>query len=133
MFFIRMADGRELLYVGDLMWSYRNIELVRSRPYGVANYFLGEDAVAVANQLRAVMTFAETNPDVEIVVSHDAERIENQVARGVLHLGLDLIQPQCGCHEIERVRIVRRFVRRLRRRVGKARYIRGKSGARRGT
>ena len=88
MFFIRMADGQELLYVGDLMWSYRNIEFVRSRPYGVANYFLGEDAVAVADQLRAVMTFADANPDVEIVVSHDAERIENQVARGVLHLGL---------------------------------------------
>ena len=88
MYFIRTDQGRELLYVGDLMWSYRNVEVERSRPRLVAEYFLGEDTAAVADQLRAIMTFAQTHPEVEIVVSHDAERLERQIQQGVLRLGL---------------------------------------------
>jgi glyoxylase-like metal-dependent hydrolase (beta-lactamase superfamily II) len=88
MFFIHTADGREILYVGDLVWSYRNIETGRSRPRAVARLYLGEDSTAVADQLRAVMTFATAHPDVEIVVSHDADRLEHQLATGVLIAGL---------------------------------------------
>lgn len=88
MYFIRTADGRDLLYVGDLVWSYRNVVVGRSRPRVVAQYFLGEDTSAVANQLRALMIFSQTNPDVEILVSHDADRLERQIDDGVVRLGL---------------------------------------------
>jgi len=88
MFFIRTVEGRELLYVGDLMWSYRNLEAARSRPRVVAEYFLDEDTGAVAGQLRAVTTFVEAHPEVEVLVSHDAQRLERQIEHGVLRLGL---------------------------------------------
>jgi len=88
LYFIRTADGRELLYVGDLVWSHRNIEVGRSRPRAIAEYFLDEDTAAVANQLRGLMTFAQRHPEVEILVSHDAERLERQIAEGVLQAGL---------------------------------------------
>ena len=88
MYFIRTAEGRELLYVGDLVWSYRNLDAGRSRPRVVAEYFIDEDTAAVAQQLRALMTFARTHPEVEILVSHDAERLEDQLERGVLRPGL---------------------------------------------
>lgn len=87
-YFIRTTDGREVLFVGDLVWSYRNVEVGRSRPRAIAEYFLGDDSAAVADQLRALMTFADTNPEVEIIVAHDAERLERQIERGVLRAGL---------------------------------------------
>ena len=88
MFFIRDASGREMLYVGDLVWSYRNIETGRSRPRAVARLYLGEDSTAVADQLRAVIIFANAHPEVEIVVAHDADRLERQLTSGVLIAGL---------------------------------------------
>lgn len=88
LFYVHTAGGRELLYVGDLAWSFRNLEAARSRPRAISQYFLNEDAAAVADQLRALITFAELNPDVDIVVSHDADRIERQIDLGALEEGL---------------------------------------------
>ena len=88
LFYVRTADGREILYVGDLAWSFRNLEVARSRPRAIAEYFLHEDAPAVADQLRALITFAELNPEVTILVSHDAEHLERQIDLGVVEEGL---------------------------------------------
>ena len=70
------------------MWSYRNLTLERSRPRVVAQYFLHEDVRAVADQLRGLIQFARRNPDVAVLVSHDADRLEQQFADGVLASGL---------------------------------------------
>lgn len=88
LFYIRTTSGREMLYVGDLVWSFRNLETGRSRPRAMSEYYLREDAPAVADQLRALITFAERNPDVEILVSHDADRLERQSDLGVIEEGL---------------------------------------------
>ena len=88
LFYVRTANGREILYVGDLAWSFRNLEVARSRPRAIAEYFLHEDAPAVADQLRALITFAELNPEVTILVSHDAEHLERQIDLGVVEEGL---------------------------------------------
>lgn len=88
LFFIRTQDGRELFYVGDLVWSWRNVEEARSRPRAVSEWFLHEDTEAVADQLRALITFHDAHPEVEILVSHDADRLEAQMARGVVRAGL---------------------------------------------
>jgi glyoxylase-like metal-dependent hydrolase (beta-lactamase superfamily II) len=87
-FYIRTAGGREMLYVGDLVWSFRNLETGRSRPRAISQYYLREDAPAVADELRALITFAELNPEVEILVSHDADRLERQSDLGVIEEGL---------------------------------------------
>jgi glyoxylase-like metal-dependent hydrolase (beta-lactamase superfamily II) len=88
LFYIRTSSGQEMLYVGDLVWSFRNLETGRSRPRAMSEYYLREDAPAVADQLRALITFAERNPDVEILVSHDADRLERQSDLGVIEEGL---------------------------------------------
>ena len=88
LFYIRTADEREILYVGDLVWSARNLETARSRPRLVSRFFLHEDAPAVADELRALITFAELNPEVEILVSHDADLLERQIDLGVVEEGL---------------------------------------------
>ncbi len=88
LYYIRTAEGREILYVGDLVWSYRNLTLERSRPRVVAQYFLHEDVRAIAEQLRGLIRFARRNPDVAVLVSHDATLLEQQVADGVLASGL---------------------------------------------
>ena len=93
LFYIRTAGGREILYVGDLVRSARNLESGRSRPRIVSQYFLHEDAAAVADQLRALITFAELHPEVEIVVSHDADLLERQIDLGVVEEGLKPEQP----------------------------------------
>lgn len=88
LFYVRTADGREILYVGDLVWSARNLQTARSRPRIVSEYFLHEDAAAVADELRALITFAELHPDVEILVSHDADLLERQIDLGVVEEGV---------------------------------------------
>jgi glyoxylase-like metal-dependent hydrolase (beta-lactamase superfamily II) len=88
LFYIRTTSGREMLYVGDLVWSFRNLETGRSRPRAISQYYLREDAPAVADQLRALITFAELNPEVEILVSHDADRLGRQSDLGVIEEGL---------------------------------------------
>lgn len=88
LFYVRTADLREILYVGDLVWSSRNLETARSRPRVVSQFFLHEDAPAVADELRALITFAELHPEVEILVSHDADLLERQIDLGVVEEGL---------------------------------------------
>jgi glyoxylase-like metal-dependent hydrolase (beta-lactamase superfamily II) len=77
MIFVRFADGNEVLFVGDVAWSWQNLLEERGRPRFVSA-LIGEDGVSVAAQLatlRALFLKGEVSSavpsGVQLVISHE--------------------------------------------------------------
>jgi len=90
--FVQLSDGRELLLIGDVVWSMENLRLLRGRPHAIAGLILGEDEVRVADQLRALHDLLAVPPEPstapEVVPSHDLARLRELVESGDLAAGL---------------------------------------------
>jgi glyoxylase-like metal-dependent hydrolase (beta-lactamase superfamily II) len=84
MVYVQTANGTELLFIGDVAWHYRNIELQRERARLMTMMFLKEDRAAVFGQLGALKQLHETQPAVHIVPGHDGTVIDALVADGIL-------------------------------------------------
>ena len=74
MVFVRLADAREFLFVGDVVWNLDAITKLRYRPRLVTDWVLDEDRAAVLGQIRALKRLHDQG-EVEFVVSHDARTI----------------------------------------------------------
>lgn len=85
--YVQLASGRELLLVGDIAWHRDNYELPRMHPR-LVNWLGGEDADAMARQLRWLHDLRRTHPDVSLVVAHDGEQLADSVRRGLILQGL---------------------------------------------
>lgn len=71
MIYVRLADGREVLFVGDIGWSLRNIEEVRPRARLISQFMLGEDREAVFSQLAGLRDLHAAEPGIVLVPGHD--------------------------------------------------------------
>ena len=76
MVFVTLADGRELLFVGDVVWNLDAVTELKYRPRLVTDLVLGEDRAAVLDQLRALRNLHDKG-EVAIVVSHDERTFAN--------------------------------------------------------
>ncbi len=85
--YVQTASGTELLFIGDVAWHFRNIELQRERARLMTMLFLKEDRTAVFGQLAALKRLHETQPAVHIVPGHDGPVIDALVAAGTLKRG----------------------------------------------
>jgi glyoxylase-like metal-dependent hydrolase (beta-lactamase superfamily II) len=86
MYFVKLADGREALFVGDVVWNMSNINDQHGRPR-LVQYFLmqtREDRDRVYNQLAAIIDMSRSNPDLIIIPSHDEARIRALIDEGLL-------------------------------------------------
>ena len=72
MIYVQRADGREVLFTGDIGWSLRNIEEVRPRARLVSQFMLGEDRDAVFGQLAGIRDLHAAEPTIVIVPGHDS-------------------------------------------------------------
>lgn len=88
MLYVRLKGGREFLLIGDIAWQGTALERVRNRPK-LPTWILGEDSLAVAHQLRAILDFKKVNPSVDVVVSHDIGQMEARFAAGRVTRGLE--------------------------------------------
>jgi glyoxylase-like metal-dependent hydrolase (beta-lactamase superfamily II) len=88
MVFVKKADGTEFLFLGDVAWIMRNVELVRGRPRYISN-MLGEERNEVLPQLATVHALAEAEPKLVVVPGHDAATIANLAGRSVLKQGFE--------------------------------------------
>ena len=79
--YVRLQNGAEYLFVGDIAWHMDNIEELTGRPLLVTALFMGEDRGAVAHQLRALHDLLETE-DVLVVASHDEDQLQELIAAG---------------------------------------------------
>lgn len=86
MVFVQRADGRELLFLGDVAWHMRNIEQVRERPLFMTAV-VKEDRQAVLAQFRTLNDLARGEPGIRQVPGHDAPAVEALLAEGLLTKG----------------------------------------------
>jgi glyoxylase-like metal-dependent hydrolase (beta-lactamase superfamily II) len=83
MIYVQRADGLEVLFIGDIGWSLRNVEEVRTRARLVSQFMLGEDRDAVLSQLLALNALMESEPEVVIVPGHDSAVTDALLEQGV--------------------------------------------------
>lgn len=83
MVYVRRADGVELLLVGDVAWTMRNIELTREKARVVA-LLTGEDRPAVRDELAGLTKLHAAHPDLHMLPGHDAATLDAFVKDGLL-------------------------------------------------
>jgi glyoxylase-like metal-dependent hydrolase (beta-lactamase superfamily II) len=86
MVFVKRADGREVLFLGDVSWRTANIERVRERPLFMT-LLIGEDRQAVLAQFVALKELSQREPGLAQVPGHDAAAIERLTAAGFMQPG----------------------------------------------
>ncbi len=82
--YVRRNDGQEYLFIGDVAWNYAGVDQIRTRPNLVSHGLLGEDRSRVHAQLAELKQLEAANPEIAIIVGHDAPRTGSQIAAGVL-------------------------------------------------
>ena len=86
MIYVQRADGRELLFLGDVSWRMKNIEEVRERPL-LMTLIIGEDRQAVLGQFQALKALRAVEPGVALVPGHEGAVIKALEAGGLLTAG----------------------------------------------
>jgi glyoxylase-like metal-dependent hydrolase (beta-lactamase superfamily II) len=81
--YVKLANGTEVLFLGDVAWYYQNIQDIRERAR-LATLLMGEDRNAVLLQLKALHELAQSNPTLQIVPGHDKIHLESIVKNGFL-------------------------------------------------
>ena len=71
MVYVQRADGAEYLFLGDVAWTLRNVELVRERARLVTQFFIREDRDAVMYELAELHRIHEAEPNLHIIPGHD--------------------------------------------------------------
>jgi glyoxylase-like metal-dependent hydrolase (beta-lactamase superfamily II) len=92
MAYVKLADGREILLLGDVVWKQRNIEVQRERPRWVTALLVREDRHAVFGQIKALGELSQNEPGVKLVPGHDATVVDALTAAGYLHKGFKLLR-----------------------------------------
>lgn len=85
--YVMLRDGREFLFVGDIAWDRANIETGIGRPLLLSMFFLHEDRQAVADQLVALRNLKQKEPDLNLVVAHDAAGLEDLIIKKAIKEG----------------------------------------------
>lgn len=85
MFFVKLADGKEVLFIGDIAWVLSNIKDLTMRPRFTEQFFMGpEDRGAVGDEVRALHDLSVAEPALIILPAHDAPLIQQAVASGLI-------------------------------------------------
>ena len=86
MVYVRRADGRELLFLGDVSWRLRNIEQVRERPLFMT-LLIRENRNQVIAQFAALNELTRLEPAVALVPGHDGPAVAALTVAGLLQKG----------------------------------------------
>ena len=84
MVFVQRADGKEMLFLGDVAWRFESVERVRTRARLVSQFMLGEDRDAVMRELVELHRIHEAEPSLTMVAGHDAKHHAETVQQGLL-------------------------------------------------
>ncbi len=95
MFYAKLADGREVLFLGDVAWAISNVRDPALRPRLVQDFFMKprEDRAKVADQIRALHELAAAEPDLVMIPSHDDSYLKALMASGLVAQGFAVDAP----------------------------------------
>jgi len=85
--YVKRADGTEILFLGDVAWQHRNIDLQRQRARLVTQFLINEDRDAVMLQLMELKRLREAEPKLEIMPGHDQDALDHFISAGLLVKG----------------------------------------------
>jgi glyoxylase-like metal-dependent hydrolase (beta-lactamase superfamily II) len=83
MVYVRLASGRELLFLGDVAWHMDQIRELWYRPRLVTDFFLHENRDQVLAEFRSLHELSLRDP-IQFVVSHDVDQRKELLASGAL-------------------------------------------------
>ena len=83
MVFVQLADGKELLFLGDVAWHMDQIRELWYRPRLITDVFIGEDRDAVMAQFRTLHDLPASDA-IQLVASHDVEQRQALIDAGTL-------------------------------------------------
>lgn len=86
MVYVQRADGRELLFLGDVSWRTRNIEHIRERPLFMT-LLIGEERQPVLAQFQALHALSKREPGIALVPGHDGPAVTALAEAGLLQSG----------------------------------------------
>jgi glyoxylase-like metal-dependent hydrolase (beta-lactamase superfamily II) len=81
--YVHLANGAEYLLIGDVAWDMEQVSTPKCRPR-LAEMGMGENGQQVTAELRTLHDLAAANPDVHIVVSHDAKQLADYEQAGLI-------------------------------------------------
>ncbi len=81
--YVQTAAGQEYLFIGDVAWKQRNIDLVRERAR-LVTLLMGEDRAQVLDELADLKRLAAAEPALAIVPGHDGAVVQSLVDSGLL-------------------------------------------------
>jgi glyoxylase-like metal-dependent hydrolase (beta-lactamase superfamily II) len=84
--YVRLADNSEYLLIGDIAWDMEQVTIPKCRPR-LAELAMRENSDQVTAELRTLHDLAASNPDVHIVVSHDAKQLADYESAGIIGKG----------------------------------------------
>ncbi len=84
MVFVQLADGREVILLGDVAWHLDQIEQLWYRPRLVTDYMLHENREQVMSEFRALHDLMRAEPALTLLVSHDVEQRAALIRSGLL-------------------------------------------------
>lgn len=89
MVYVRRADGREYIFMGDAASNLDNVKLQRIRSRYVTSYYGGhqDDRRALMLQTMALHRLLAANPTIILVPGHDAAAIDDYQRRGLMSHG----------------------------------------------
>ncbi|MFI5315550.1 MAG: MBL fold metallo-hydrolase [Myxococcota bacterium] len=83
MIYVRLASGKELLFLGDVAWHMDQIRKLWYRPRLVTDFFIHENREQVLAEFRTLHDLDESK-SLQLVVSHDVDQRKELLASGVL-------------------------------------------------
>lgn len=89
MIYVKMANGREVLFLGDVVWHWRSIEEMAGRPRAMS-LLLREDRDLIFSEMVAVRDLSVAEPDIVMIPGHDAAAVERLVDEGALSNGFQV-------------------------------------------
>jgi glyoxylase-like metal-dependent hydrolase (beta-lactamase superfamily II) len=88
MIYVKRADGREVLFLGDVAWQMRNIEAVRERARFVT-WLAGEDRESVMAEFVELHRLHTAEPGLNMMPGHDAAALTRFLNAGLFTKGFE--------------------------------------------
>lgn len=94
MIFVRLRDGREYLFTGDIATMQASWQKLRARSRLVGDLIVTEDRPEVFAWLKTIRALKAADPDLVVVPGHDAEAVLARENRMDIREGFTLSQAQ---------------------------------------
>jgi glyoxylase-like metal-dependent hydrolase (beta-lactamase superfamily II) len=87
MIFVRLGDGREFLFTGDIATMAKSWQALRARSRLIGDFIVHEDRGEVYAWLRTIRVLKATDPGLVVLPGHDFESVVDPHRPSGVHLG----------------------------------------------